>query len=456
MKKILEWIKKNIFLCISFGLSLILLVLLRENTLKAVFLEILVWLWYLVGTKTKNFVYSSILLFLVSLPFNISLQIFFKNTDPYVNGIFTNYLVPTLSVIDIFAVLLVISALLERKIKKKDFSLELILLLLWGIFQYILLKEEVSLLGIFRISLYLFCFRIVLENLKIKGDRKILITTYVLVCIEFTIALLQFLKGGSIGLSFLGESVFSSGMKGSSFLDINGNLYIRGYGTFPHPNILAGWFLMSLVILWNEKRKYLFPVIASLGIVLTFSRIGIFLMACFWILNVFEYLKEKGNLRVFSFIGILRGRILNLFNGGDSALEDRINLFKESFRIFKDNWFTGTGYNYFVKEMEDNLPRTANGVLLNQPVHNVFMLSLCELGIPGTILLFISYWKTFLKKKIDIKDLKNIYIFICLICIGMVDHYLFSLPQGLMIGMIMLYFLEDRNGESGIRTHGTR
>ncbi len=441
MKKSKSFLKENIFLAITLVISLSLLFFIKENILRVLVLELLIWFWYYLGKRFKNFTYTSFLLFWIVLPFNIAIQVYFSSIDPYVNGIFTNYLVPTISILDLFGILLLISSILEGKISKKGFSWDILCLLVFSLLQFFVNKEIVSLLGIARISCYLLVFRTVSRNINLKGDTKFLRVTEVLILIQVVIALLQFLSGSSIGISFLGESVFSAGMKGSNFIDIAGNLYIRGYGTFPHPNILAGWFLMSMVFLWKNKRSLVFLLLSSLGIALTFSRVGIFLLAVFWILYIFQYLKTKKKTMLFSFYGLVHERVLNLFNGGDSAVADRVNLLKQSINIFKTNWLMGTGYNSFVKEMGSNMPRTANGVLLNQPVHNVFMLSLCELGILGTALVGISYWKTFFKKKVNLKSLRNIFITICLISIGMVDHYLFSLPQGIAISMFLLYFL---------------
>lgn len=441
MEKIKSFLKKNIFLLVAILVSLSLFIFIKENIFRVIVLEVLIWLWYSLGKRFKNFVYASFLLLLIILPFNISIQICLNGIDPYVNGIFTNYLVPTISILDLFVCLFLISSVCEKKIQKKDLSWELILLVLFSLLQFLLKDSMVSLLGIFRIVSYLLVFKMAIREIKIKGDMKVLRILETLIVIQTGIAILQFTKGSSLGLSFLGESVFSSGMKGSNFIDISGNLYIRGYGTFPHPNILAGWLLMNIAVLWKYRRGFIFLVISSMGIVLTFSRIAIFLMIVFWVMYIFEYFKNKYKFKLFSFYGLVGERIFNLFNGGDDAVSDRINLFRESLTVFKNNWITGTGYNCFVREMGENMPRTANGVLLNQPVHNIFMLSLCELGIPGTILLGISYWKTFFKKRIDFKRFENIFISLCLVVVGIVDHYLFSLPQGLIIGMTFLFLL---------------
>jgi len=62
------------------------------------------------------------------------------------------------------------------------------------------------------------------------------------------LAIFQFLKQKSIGFIFLKESFFNSSMTDVAKIIINGNIYIRAYGLFPHPNILGGFLLFSIII----------------------------------------------------------------------------------------------------------------------------------------------------------------------------------------------------------------
>ena len=456
MERIIEFVKRNIFLLIAIILSISLLFLINENTSKVIVLEIFVWLWFLLGKRFKDFTYSSILLLFLVLPFNLSFQIPLASIDPYVNGVFTNYLVPTVSILDLFAGILLLSAIIEGNVSKKEISWEISLLAIFAGIKFLFDQNIVSLLGSMRILLYLLSFKVILNARKITGDKKIGNIIKGLILFETAVSILQFCKGSSLGISFLGESVFSSGMKGSNFVDLGGSLYIRGYSTFPHPNILAGWLLLSMTFLKRSKTGMYFQLMASLGVLLTFSRIGVLLTAVFWILSAAEFLRMKKTDKGFSFFpSLIIGRINDLFIGGDSSISDRRDLLRESIYILKRNWSFGCGYNNFVREMGERMPKTSNEVWLNQPVHNILMLSLSEMGVVGTVLLVLSYWKTFLLNTVDIKERWNFFIFLVIILVGAFDHYLFSLPQGLMIGMTFL-ILMHRNGESGIRTHGTR
>ena len=60
---------------------------------------------------------------------------------------------------------------------------------------------------------------------------------------EAVLAFAQFLNHGSIGgpLYLLGERLFSAQTPGIANASINGELILRPYGTFSHPNVLAGF-----------------------------------------------------------------------------------------------------------------------------------------------------------------------------------------------------------------------
>ena len=62
------------------------------------------------------------------------------------------------------------------------------------------------------------------------------------------VAIFQFISQKSIGLSIFRESVFSVYDLGVAKIVINGDVFIRAYGLFSHPNILGGFLTVSLLI----------------------------------------------------------------------------------------------------------------------------------------------------------------------------------------------------------------
>lgn len=69
----------------------------------------------------------------------------------------------------------------------------------------------------------------------------------------------QFAQQGSIGLQALGEPHLVVSAGAASTIGVEGGRVLRAYGTFPHPNVLAGFLALGLVslgylYLWCEER----------------------------------------------------------------------------------------------------------------------------------------------------------------------------------------------------------
>jgi len=73
--------------------------------------------------------------------------------------------------------------------------------------------------------------------------------------IESLIGIIQFIIQHSIGLTLLKESVISPSIPGVAKLILGGQKYIRAYGLFPHPNILGGFLLFSIIITLLYKKQ---------------------------------------------------------------------------------------------------------------------------------------------------------------------------------------------------------
>ena len=444
-------------------------VLLRESPLKTfvIFLSLISWLGLFI--YTKNILLSSILYIFLVLPFNITLQLPLSveifNTeillaDPFVEGIYVNYLVPTLSILDLGIVLALGSVLITKgfsfyKDIFKNIKNGLVLLLGFLIIQNILLSNFNSLLFSFRlfslILLFLSLLKIAKEEKLDKALKKKLVNSVIVillsnVLIQGLIGVAQFKRGSSLGIYFLGESNIVSGMMGSSFVELSGQVFLRAYGTFPHPNVLGGFLLLAIffgIDIYKRKKILgsLLIAISFLSIMFTFSRISILLavVVILFFLSKEILFKNKSLLNI-SFSPLLMERFQNLFSSGDRSWSERLELVKASFRVIKENWLIGIGGGNFVKGMEGMIPRTSNGLLLTQPVHNIFLLYISEFGILGFILigyvLFYGIVENF--KKVSLYGLLILFV---IILIGFFDHYLVSLPQGMVIFFSFLYLL---------------
>jgi len=454
----------------EYGFQLVIFVLLsiatiffvRENLIKAAIIEASLIIWLILSIRTKSVSFSSILYILVTLPLNLTYQlstnVLFFNTDPYVSGIYTNYLVPTISIVDIGLFLLLASYVYEYGWKhiKVIFHKYLFYLIPFGIFiifQSIFRLDLNSLVNGGRLIFGIISLLFLIDYFKTQKHsnwyKYILWISIVSVFIQGVLGILQFLGGASIGLSMLGESQVVSGMQGSSFVTLNSEVFLRAYGTFPHPNVLGGYFVMNVLLgiyLYSKSKDFyknlsiLLIILSSIFVTLTFSRISILLvLVIVFVTLIYRLVKGK----VFSFApALLIERFSNLISGNDTSWTDRVNLMKSSLSVIKNNLLFGMGLGNFTKGMENNIPATVNGVLLIQPVHNVLLLMIAELGIVGSLLYVILLGKIFLSNIKRMNVFKWLTIGVIII-IGCFDHYLFSLPQGMIIGGILLLLLSN-------------
>jgi putative inorganic carbon (HCO3(-)) transporter len=304
-----------------------------------------------------------------------------------------------------------------------------------------------SILNSFRILLYIFTFYSLFKNIKEILNQRIytyiLLGTIALVVFQGVLAFSQFRDGTSLGLTFLGESQVVSGMMGSSFLNLDGSLYLRGYGTFPHPNVFAGWLILNILLGWylfdnmNRRRdiSIALMVMSSLSLVLTFSRIAFLVCTIIWIAFLIKVFFNSRRLKTYSFLGLMSERLSNLFTGGDTSWGDRVGLMESSFSVIRENMLTGVGLGRFIPNMGDTVPRSGSGILLLQPVHNIFLLFISEIGLIGFTLFSTLLYFFFKKREWSLRFIIGL---IAILIIGMFDHYLLSLPQGLAVFLLIL------------------
>ncbi len=451
----LKKLSKKDVLTISLFLVVFLLTIpfAKESIGRILIIEISFLIYLMAFLFYRNMFLSFVFLLFLVLPFNITYQIPIPVEQSMSNGLIVNYLIPTISILDLVIGIFLTSVFVQEGFTffKKVFGKYRLGLIIFSVFlliQNVFLQNLLSILNSVRLFSYLLAFVLILEKFPIK--KKVISPTLFSVSILFSvliqgiIGLKQFLRGVSLGWDFLGESQVSTTMLGSSFISLNSGSFLRAYGTFPHPNVLGGFFLLtffaSLFLFKTSKGKQkIIPIITMIFSVcfsfLTFSRsvILLFLLVLFVLLIKKIFVKKKIN----SFLPtILFERFFQGFKEMDNSLVDRRNLIKSSYIVFEENFLLGTGLGNFVREMGINAPKTVKGMSLMQPVHNVFLLLLCEFGVFG----FLSF--LFLIFDVLRKNIKKVTLFGFLIClvvisISLVDHYFLSIPQGLIMFLTM-------------------
>ncbi|MFZ2192857.1 MAG: O-antigen ligase family protein [Candidatus Moraniibacteriota bacterium] len=271
--------------------------------------------------------------------------------------------------------------------------------------------------------------------------------------IQALIGILQFILTHSIGLFWLKESQISPHIAGVAKIIFNDDVFIRAYGLFPHPNILGGFLVFSIIITtlylkmfhvehlnnkllkkcstWNILNKkefnnvprgtfsifidlikfnYLNVILVAqfVAILLSFSKSAILaLIIAFLYIYVPRGTSSVGMLRKMFHVEHfkLKISILAVFISGVVFLslnyeaylikstKERMDYIAISWQIISSNPIIGVGTGQYIINAEIINPNLAYWQY--QPVHNVFLFIWSELGIVGLVLFILFLWKLF-------------------------------------------------------------
>src|SRR3990167_6819504 len=95
---------------------------------------------------------------------------------------------------------------------------------------------------------------------------------------QSTLMFLQFTLQKSLGLWFVGERSFSADTPSIAHVYIFGKQLLRPYGTFPHPNVAAAFFVIGFIILFAQRRSkcqnlnIFTTAVSLLSVILAFSK----------------------------------------------------------------------------------------------------------------------------------------------------------------------------------------
>lgn len=271
---------------------------------------------------------------------------------------------------------------------------------------------------------------------------------------QSVLAIAQWFKQSFIfGYWFFGEQPYTSATPGIKKISLFGQVKVLPMGTFPHPNVLAGFLVINLIIISLRGLKSLRSLKISalvLGIIalgLTFSYPAwIILVISYWLLVIG---KKRGGklLRILGFLSIL-GAIggLQSLKGlkfksliEPSSITRRQELISIAFKMWKSSPIFGVGLNNFIPRMEEFGRITANYRFL-QPVHNIFLLVLSEMGILGILgvvgglgIIFKKLWEKRRKKSMTV----HYSLFTVILFLGLFDHYWLTIQQGMLVVSIV-------------------
>jgi len=387
--------------------------------------------------KHNSFSRILLFLFILFLPTQLGKHFFFDFS--YLSGVRVDYLAPTIYVTDILAFILIflnLKSLLEFFRNKKILTLLFILFLdilisqfpPVSMYRYIKIIEFIGIIFIFRQARL--SKRLLLLGLLIGG------------IFEFSLSLAQFVNKHSLqGLFyFFGERNLNLSLPGIAKASLNGVEILRPYGTFSHPNSLAGFYLLLYFFLLSRKKfgnsllKNSLLLISSLLIFLSFSKTAII----FYIILNFIYLWRSPLIKTCKLCLISRIFVLSIVSlvflqatTDPLTIQKRLQLMQNALLIIAKRPLFGVGLGNYLLAQQQFPQRFAD--FLNQPVHNIFLLLLSEIGIAITAALYFIFRKEF---KIAFKN--SPYIFLVVLLTGLFDHYWLTLQQNfLLIGLIL-------------------
>lgn len=400
-----------------------------------------------------------------------------------ISGLRIDYLSPTIYITDILIVLLFLvwAFRISKKVTQKT-NVKITLFKSYkksfGIFLFFCLYLLVSiyiggniLRGLYFFGKFLeysFFGFFISQTLK---ERKQLVITGVLFSIgiigESLLAFGQYVNQGSLGglFYYIGERTFTGETPGIAQASLNGQLVLRPYGSFPHPNVLAAYLVFGMIfILFNLPKKqksilctlfYLSLFIGTVGLLLTMGRTAIVFWVIFLIFALVRFLHIHLTSRNFfkTLIGLFFGLVclfalflttpyagrFTQLSFSDQSVTQREMLADASYKMIIKNPLFGVGLGNFL----DQLARIEGSALTwenLQPVHNIFLLAAAETGGVGLLFFLVFISKTIMRLVRLIRDRSNqkeyisfLILLIAVLFLGFDDHYFLTLQQGQLL-----------------------
>ena len=275
----------------------------------------------------------------------------------------------------------------------------------------------------------------------------------------------QVFKGGSLEGIFwwLGERSFNLATPGIALAQIGDHLLLRPYATFSHPNSLAGFLLISLLLLWGARESFknkgflkLALLFLGLTLFLTFSFAAYLGVGLVLIIFLEKKWPKKGlALGILLYIIVV---LLSIEAGlvEQKSLNERLVLAQNALALIKKRPLLGVGLGNFIPAQAEMLPFVRQDVNLLQPVHNIYLLIASETGLIG-LLVFITmvvkiFWRAGnMTRRYKAQAIHRAYAirpYILILFLGLFDHYWLTLPQNFLLFAVVLGFINM--GKNGI------
>lgn len=393
----------------------------------------------------------------------------------YVFGLRSDYLSPTIYFVDvlIFALFLLsfkkaLSVLINSLRTPRNL---IFFIFIFVFFALNIFLSPTPLLGIIKLlrllELIFLASFLIRETGRIIKINTIINFLSISLLYESFLAIWQFMAQKTIGgfWWWLGERTFDASTPLVAKAVVNGQILLRSYGTFSHPNTLAAFLMIALTIvliyhkssktIFNYQKKILYFVlflVVSAAMFLTFSRLVWFLYLIILILLFLpDFIRQKKLLfllftaliTVFYFFNqTIISRFLALYDIDLISITNRMQLNEAAIGMFIQHPVFGAGLNNFLILLPQYLS-ISGMVRFYQPAHNLILLIAAETGIVGLSVFILVNFYTFKhliskKNKSIIKAKYLILLLFVFLILSMFDHYFFTQTQGQLL-MVLVY-----------------
>ncbi len=254
------------------------------------------------------------------------------------------------------------------------------------------------------------------------------------VFVSSVVALGQFIFQRSIGgpLWVLGERTFAIDTPGIARTSVFGRELLRAYSTFPHPNVLGGFLTVAVPLILSAKLvdkaravsryRLMLISVSAIALLTTFSRSAFVLS----LLGLSWWLWKKA--RIFFFIPLLVLFFVP-FSLTDESYVIRSQLNTSALTMITSAPLFGVGLGNFLIALPDLLP--SRTIYFLQPVHNIYLLLLSEIGLVGAAGVLYLLWRIR-------KHMNPSVSLVVVLLLGFVDHYFLTLQQGRILFTIVI------------------
>lgn len=409
------------------------------------------------------------LLFILVALIPFSVRYVFESPLAYHTGAYSDFTSFSIYLSD-FVLLALISLVALFHMKHplpKFWTFSALAALLWLFLELFLQSKDFLSLPLYfsaRIAL-LITFTAAVSQISVSRERLSWVFS-ILGTIQALIATTQFYLQKSLGLYYIGESRLDPETLGVAKIVAHGTKLIRGYGTFPHPNLLAAFLvtttLLNLYLISKSTQKSrgimltIMLFMQVFGLFVTMSRggiiafgIGLSTLAVLFLIK--KRVSEARKSIMISLVaiavtvGILAPYLSTRTTISDSATKERLFYTEIGKNIVSENPIFGVGAGLSVLHMEQFSPQKLEPWEV-QPIHNYWLILWSEWGIGSLakLILLILPIILLLKRELTAWRITLASIGVSFFALFLIDHYFYTIwPTQLLLWLIIGLILRE-------------